>query len=194
MCLRVVALGLPTILLFGRTDPTELADALASGEAVAILLGEPQLERQREHLLRLQQRKWWTIGAPLRAVDREGQLLPLDAVVGEPELSGDRVDHGGLEALPAGGVIVDHDDIDGPFGQLRRAGDPELAAQLRHRLGARARALGVARRIARHVAVEGDELHHAAAVEAVAQAFDSDAELFTDEPGKTLADFDAGRA
>lgn len=27
--LRVVALGLPTILLFGRTDPTELADALA---------------------------------------------------------------------------------------------------------------------------------------------------------------------
>jgi energy-coupling factor transport system permease protein len=26
---RVVALGLPTILLFGRTDPTELADALA---------------------------------------------------------------------------------------------------------------------------------------------------------------------
>lgn len=27
--LRVLALGLPTILLFGRTDPTELADALA---------------------------------------------------------------------------------------------------------------------------------------------------------------------
>lgn len=27
--LRVVALGLPTILLFGRTDPTELADALS---------------------------------------------------------------------------------------------------------------------------------------------------------------------
>lgn len=27
--LRVMALGLPTILLFGRTDPTELADALA---------------------------------------------------------------------------------------------------------------------------------------------------------------------
>ncbi|MDT0158075.1 energy-coupling factor transporter transmembrane component T [Microbacterium sp. ARD32] len=27
--LRVVALGLPTILLFGRTDPTELGDALA---------------------------------------------------------------------------------------------------------------------------------------------------------------------
>ena len=27
--LRVIALGLPTILLFGRTDPTELADALA---------------------------------------------------------------------------------------------------------------------------------------------------------------------
>ncbi|UWF77366.1 MULTISPECIES: energy-coupling factor transporter transmembrane component T family protein [Microbacterium] len=27
--IRVVALGLPTILLFGRTDPTELADALA---------------------------------------------------------------------------------------------------------------------------------------------------------------------
>ncbi|GAA5146496.1 energy-coupling factor transporter transmembrane component T [Microbacterium pseudoresistens] len=26
---RVIALGLPTILLFGRTDPTELADALA---------------------------------------------------------------------------------------------------------------------------------------------------------------------
>jgi energy-coupling factor transport system permease protein len=29
VCLRVIALGLPTILLFGRTDPTELADALA---------------------------------------------------------------------------------------------------------------------------------------------------------------------
>jgi energy-coupling factor transport system permease protein len=29
VCLRVVALALPTILLFGRTDPTELADALA---------------------------------------------------------------------------------------------------------------------------------------------------------------------
>jgi energy-coupling factor transport system permease protein len=29
VCLRVLALGLPTILLFGRTDPTELADALA---------------------------------------------------------------------------------------------------------------------------------------------------------------------
>ncbi|MDQ0642966.1 energy-coupling factor transporter transmembrane component T family protein [Microbacterium murale] len=29
VALRVVALGLPTILLFGRTDPTELADALA---------------------------------------------------------------------------------------------------------------------------------------------------------------------
>ena len=27
--LRVIALGLPTILLFGRTDPTELGDALA---------------------------------------------------------------------------------------------------------------------------------------------------------------------
>lgn len=27
--LRVIALGLPTILLFGRTDPTELADALS---------------------------------------------------------------------------------------------------------------------------------------------------------------------
>lgn len=27
--LRVIALGLPTIMLFGRTDPTELADALA---------------------------------------------------------------------------------------------------------------------------------------------------------------------
>ena len=27
--LRVLALGLPTILMFGRTDPTELADALA---------------------------------------------------------------------------------------------------------------------------------------------------------------------
>ncbi|MFK4762507.1 energy-coupling factor transporter transmembrane component T family protein [Microbacterium sp. ZW T5_45] len=27
--LRVIALGLPTILLFGRTDPTQLADALA---------------------------------------------------------------------------------------------------------------------------------------------------------------------
>jgi energy-coupling factor transport system permease protein len=29
VCLRVLALALPTILLFGRTDPTELADALA---------------------------------------------------------------------------------------------------------------------------------------------------------------------
>lgn len=29
VCVRVLALGLPTILLFGRTDPTELADALA---------------------------------------------------------------------------------------------------------------------------------------------------------------------
>ncbi|MGL1297157.1 hypothetical protein ACSTKD_00285, partial [Vibrio parahaemolyticus] len=27
--LRVIALGLPTILLFGRTDPTELADGMA---------------------------------------------------------------------------------------------------------------------------------------------------------------------
>lgn len=29
VALRVIALGLPTILLFGRTDPTDLADALA---------------------------------------------------------------------------------------------------------------------------------------------------------------------
>lgn len=29
VCVRVLALGLPTILLFGRTDPTDLADALA---------------------------------------------------------------------------------------------------------------------------------------------------------------------
>ncbi|MFF2486577.1 energy-coupling factor transporter transmembrane component T family protein [Microbacterium sp. NPDC058062] len=29
VCVRVLALALPTILLFGRTDPTELADALA---------------------------------------------------------------------------------------------------------------------------------------------------------------------
>ena len=49
-------------------------------QAIAVAVVEPQLQRQRQHLLRLQQRKRRTIGAPLRAVHRERPLLPLDAV------------------------------------------------------------------------------------------------------------------
>ena len=58
-------------------------DALGAGQPVAVAFVEAQLQRQRQHLLRLQQRKRRTVGAPLRAVHRERQLLPLDVAAGD---------------------------------------------------------------------------------------------------------------
>ena len=52
-------------------------------ETVAITGVEPELQRKREHLLRLQQRKRRTIGAPVRAVHRKRQLFPLDVVASD---------------------------------------------------------------------------------------------------------------
>ncbi len=58
------------------------ADALGAGQPVAVVAAEPQLQRQRQHFLGLQQRERRPIAAPLRAVHRERQLLPLDAILG----------------------------------------------------------------------------------------------------------------
>ena len=59
-----------------------VADALGAGEPVAIVAVEAQLQRQRQDLLGLEQRKRRPVGSPLRAVDRERQLFPLDVVAG----------------------------------------------------------------------------------------------------------------
>ena len=53
-------------------------DAFAARQPVAVAVVEAELQREREQFFRLQQRKRRAIDSPLGAVDREGQLLPLD--------------------------------------------------------------------------------------------------------------------
>ena len=69
-------------------------DPLGSGQRVAVVVREPQLKWKREHLLGLQQGKRRPVGTPLGAIDRERQLLPLDAV------AGDKVPVGGDDVIP----------------------------------------------------------------------------------------------
>ena len=59
----------------------ETVDLLRAGQPVAIVVAEAELERQRQDLLGLQQRKRRPVlGAEPRSVHRERQLFPLDAV------------------------------------------------------------------------------------------------------------------
>ena len=57
------------------------ADRVHAVEPVRVVLVQPQVERQRQHLLGLHERKRRTIGRPLRAVQLEAQLLPFDGAV-----------------------------------------------------------------------------------------------------------------
>ena len=86
-------------------------DPLGSRQRVAVVVREPQLKWKREHLLGLQQRKRRPVGTPLGAIDRERQLLPLDAV------AGDKVPVGGDDVIPWIGDIrsevLRHPDIRG---------------------------------------------------------------------------------
>ncbi len=64
-----------------RLEPHDVAvvsaDAVGAVQAISVSLVEPQLQRQRQHLLRLEQRERRAIGPPARSVDEEGQLFPL---------------------------------------------------------------------------------------------------------------------
>ena len=57
------------------------ADRLHALQPVRVVLVQPQVERQRQHLFGLHQRKGGPIGRPLRAVQFEAQLLPFDGAV-----------------------------------------------------------------------------------------------------------------
>ncbi len=92
-----------------------IVDARHAFEAIGVVVGETQRERDRQHLLGLKQRKRGTIFLPLRSVDGEAQLLPLDAVAIDVEaVFGDDVVAGIGDGRPevllharAGGVVFE---------------------------------------------------------------------------------------